>query len=116
LIKELTGTEDYQQGHGHDLYRRGLYTFWKRTVAPPVMIAFDAAGRETCTVRETRTNTPLQALTLLNDVTFLEASRALAQCAMIESGRKIEERLTLMFRLTTGRRPQPAELAVLRAG
>ena len=116
LIKELTGTEDYQQDHGHDLYRRGLYTYWKRTVAPPTMLAFDAAGRETCTVRETRTNTPLQALTLLNDVTFLEAARNLAQRAMIEGGATNEDRLTLLFRLATGRRPQTAEMTVLRAG
>jgi hypothetical protein len=116
LIKELTGTEDYQQDHGHDLYRRSLYTFWKRTVAPPAMAAFDAAGRETCAVRETRTNTPLQALTLLNDVTFLEAARALAQRAMTEGDKTVDGRLTLMFRLTTGRPPRGAELAIIRAG
>jgi len=116
LIRELTGTEDYQQGHGPDLYRRGLYTFWKRTVAPPEMLAFDAAGRETCTVRETRTNTPLQALTLLNDVAFVEAARALAQRAMAEGGPSVEGRLTRMFRLTTGRRPRPEEVVVLRGG
>src|SRR5262249_7396205 len=62
LVKELTGTEDYVQDHGETLYRRSLYTYFKRTVAPPTMMTFDAAGRETCVVRETRTNTPLQAL------------------------------------------------------
>ncbi len=116
LIRELTGTEDYAQDHGQALYRRGLYTFWKRTVAPPAMAAFDAAGRETCSVRETRTNTPLQALTLLNDVTFLEAARALAQRAMTTGGTTAEERLSLLFRLATGRRPHPAEMTVLHTG
>src|SRR5436305_1392999 len=59
--------------------RRRLYTFWQRTVGPPSMVTFDAAGRDTCIVREVRTNTPLQALSLLNDVTFVEAARVLAE-------------------------------------
>ncbi|MFM8219790.1 MAG: DUF1553 domain-containing protein, partial [Planctomycetaceae bacterium] len=71
LWKELSDT-DYVPGQGADLYRRGLYTFWKRTVAPPLMVTFDAAGRETCIVRESRTNTPLQALTLMNETSFVE--------------------------------------------
>jgi hypothetical protein len=116
LIRELTGTEDYEQGHGADLYRRGLYTFWKRTVAPPVLVTFDASGRETCSVRDTRTNTPLQALALLNDVTFVEASRALAQRTMREGGATVNDRLTLLFRLPLSRSPTAAELRVLRAG
>jgi hypothetical protein len=116
LVKELTGTEDYKQDHGENLYRRSLYTFWKRTVAPPAMVTFDAAGRETCVVRETRTNTPLQALTLMNDVAFVEAARNLAQRALLEGGATAEERLTLAFRLVLARRPSEAELRVLRAG
>jgi hypothetical protein len=113
LVKELTGTEDYKQDHGPSLYRRSLYTFWKRTVAPPAMLTFDAAGRETCVVRETRTNTPLQALTLLNDVAFVEAARVLAQRVMTEGGATAEERLAFAFRLATARRPRPEELRIL---
>jgi hypothetical protein len=115
LIKELTGGDDYKQDHGPDLYRRGLYTFWKRTVAPPTMVTFDAALRETCVVRQTRTNTPLQALTLMNDVTFVEAARVLAQRVMREAAAP-EERLTRAFRLLLGRPPRPAELKVLSEG
>jgi hypothetical protein len=113
LWKDLTGTEDYVQDHGESLYRRSLYTFWKRTVPPPVMVTFDAAGRETCIVRETRTNTPLQALNLMNDVTYVEAARVLAQRVMVEAGPAPEERLTLAFRLLTARQPKPAELKIL---
>jgi hypothetical protein len=116
LWKELTGAEEYQQDHGANLYRRSLYTFWKRTVAPPAMMTFDAAGRETCVVRPTRTNTPLQALNLMNDVTYVEAARVLAQRLMREGGATPEERLTLAFRLATGRRPRLAELQVLVRG
>jgi hypothetical protein len=116
LWKELTGTEDYVPDHGEKLYRRSLYTFWKRTVAPPALVTFDAAGRETCVVRQTRTNTPLQALNLMNDVTFVEASRVLAQRAMREGGTTPEGRVTMAFRLATARAPGPAELRVLLDG
>jgi hypothetical protein len=115
LWRELADTE-YRRDSGPSLYRRGLYTYWKRTVAPPGMLTFDAAGREACCVRETRTNTPLQALNLLNDVTYVEAARALAQRALAEGGNTPAERLTRAFRLTTGRRPAFEELAVLLAG
>jgi hypothetical protein len=116
LWKELTGTEDYVQDHGQKLYRRSLYTFWKRTVPPPQMITFDAAGRETCVVRGTRTNTPLQALTLMNDATYVEAARLLAQRVLTEAGPSAEDRLTSAFRLATARRPGPTELNILLEG
>jgi len=115
LWKELADTT-YKQDHGEALYRRSLYTFWKRTVVPPAMATFDAAGREACTVNRSRTNTPLQALTLMNDVTFVEASRNLAERVLREGGAEPADRLTLAFRLVTGRRPGPAELRVLLAG
>ncbi|MCC6420640.1 MAG: DUF1553 domain-containing protein, partial [Gemmataceae bacterium] len=115
LWKDLTN-EDYVQDSGEKLYRRGLYTFWKRTIAPPAMLTFDAAGRETCSVQQTRTNTPLQALNLMNDVTYVEAARRLAERILREGGPTVESRLTLAFRLATARVPRPAELAVLRGG
>ncbi len=100
----------YVQGKGPDLYRRSLYTFWKRTVAPPMMVNFDAAGREACVVRESRTNTPLQALNLMNDVTFLEAARFIGQRMMLEGG---ADRIGWGFRLVTGRTPGAKEREVL---
>ncbi len=105
---------DYEQSHGPDLYRRGLYTFWKRTIAPPMMLNFDAANHESCTVRENRTNTPLQALDLMNDVTFLEAARFLGQRMIKEGGDNPVTRLHYGFRLATGRWPSAAEEQVLR--
>jgi Protein of unknown function (DUF1553)/Protein of unknown function (DUF1549)/Concanavalin A-like lectin/glucanases superfamily/Planctomycete cytochrome C len=114
LVKELHGTDDDVQDHGPNLYRRSLYTHWKRTVAPPGLMTFDAANRETCVVRQTRTNTPLQSLTLMNDVTFVEAARALAERAL-KAKAAPEARLTLAFRFVASRSPQPAELKMLLA-
>ncbi len=105
---------DYVQGHGEDLYRRSLYTFWKRTIAPPEMVNFDAANREICVVRETRTNTPLQALNLMDDVTYVEAARFIGQRMMKEGGATPDARLTYGFRLVTGRFPSAGELGLLR--
>jgi hypothetical protein len=111
----LHGTDDDLQDHGPSLYRRSLYTHWKRTVAPPGMTTFDAANRETCVVRQSRTNTPLQSLTLLNDVTFVEAARVLAQRVLREKVTP-EKRLTLAFRLVTSRQLRPTEFKVMLAG
>ncbi len=112
LWKELTmQTMEYEQGRGEDLYRRGLYTFWKRTVAPPMMVNFDSANREACVVRENRTNTPLQALNLMNDTTFLEAARFIGQRMIKEGG---ADRLGYGFRIVTGRTPNAKEREVLR--
>ena len=112
LWKELSG-QDYVQDKGDKLYRRSLYTFWKRSSPPPSLMNFDAAGREACVVRETRTNTPLQALDLMNDVTYLEASRKLAERVMKERRASPEERIELAFRLATARRPTSREMSVL---
>ncbi|MCY3774895.1 MAG: DUF1549 and DUF1553 domain-containing protein, partial [Candidatus Aminicenantes bacterium] len=106
----------YEQGTGAHLYRRSLYSFWRRTIHPPGMEVFDAPSREVCTSRRERTNTPLQALTLMNDVTYVEAARALAQRLIREGGPTDEDRVEFGFRLVTSRRPEPAEIEVLRRG
>ncbi len=120
LWTELGATElsdsNYVQDHGPDLYRRGLYIFWKRTVPPPSMVAFDAPGRETCVVRDVRTDTPVQALSVLNDVTYVEAARGFAERIMREAGPSPESRVTAAFRAATGRRPRPEELSILLDG
>jgi hypothetical protein len=107
---------DYVQDHGPGLYRRSLYTFWKRTVPPPAMMAFDAPARETCVVRESRTNTPLQALDVLNDVTFVEAARGFAERLLCGPERTPLARLAAAFYRATARRPRPQELAILVDG
>jgi hypothetical protein len=104
----------YVESKGDDLHRRSLYTFWKRTVAPPMMLNFDSANREACVVRESRTNTPLQALDLMNDVTFLESARFIGQRMMKEGGSTPDARLRYGFRLVTGRTPSAPEEGILR--
>jgi hypothetical protein len=116
LWKELTGGEDYHPDRGEGLHRRSLYTFWKRTAPPPMMMNFDAAGRETCVVRELRTNTPLQSLNLMNDVTFLEAARALALRMLREGGATPAERIAYGFELAAARPPKTRESEILADG
>ena len=106
--------QSYEQSQGKDLYRRGLYTFWKRTVPPASLATFDAPDREKCTARRALTNTPLQALVLMNDPTYVEASRALAQRALAEGGKDDDTRLTYVFRLATARKPTGKESGVLK--
>jgi mono/diheme cytochrome c family protein len=106
--------QTYVQDHGPDLYRRTMYTFWKRTSPPPTLATFDAPDRETCTVRRATTNTPLQALVLMNDPTYVEASRKLAERMMKEAGASPEEKIAFAFRLATARKPSEREAGVLR--
>jgi Protein of unknown function (DUF1553)/Protein of unknown function (DUF1549)/Concanavalin A-like lectin/glucanases superfamily/Planctomycete cytochrome C len=113
LWQELAGGGGYVQDKGDALYRRSLYTYWKRTVTPPFMANFDAPNREVCTVYENRTNTPLQALDLMNDVAFLEASRKLAERMMVEGGATPAERLDHGFQLVLGRPPRQTEKRIL---
>ena len=106
--------QTYKQSTGADLYRRTMYTFWKRTAPPPTLSTFDAPDRETCTVRRARTNTPLQALILLNDPTYVEASRKFAERILKEGGATMDERLTFAFRQVVARTPTPRERKLLR--
>jgi hypothetical protein len=113
IWRDLNSYEDYVQGKGEDLYRRSLYTFWKRTIPPPTMVNFDASTRESCVVRTGLTNTPLQALDLMNNVQYLEAARVLAQHMMEEGGATPAARIGYAFRRATARLPRPREEAVL---
>ena len=109
------GMEKWPASTGANRYRRGLYTFWRRTTTYPSFTTFDAPSRDRCIVWRPRTNTPLQALTTLNDPVFVEASVALARRIMRLGGTDLAERTTYGFRLCQGRRPQPEELRKLDA-
>jgi hypothetical protein len=104
----------YTQDHGKDLYRRTMYTFWKRTSPPPALTTFDAPDRETCTVHRSITNTPLQALVLMNDPTYIEASRKLAERMMNQGGPNADTRIAFAFRTATARDPSAEEREVLK--
>src|SRR5262249_54371377 len=106
--------QEYVQSHGKDLYRRSMYTFWKRTVPPAAMSPFDAPDREKCVARRAVTNTPLQALITLNDPTYVEAARAMAQRTLREGGKNVSGRIVYMFRLALARKPSAREAQVLR--
>lgn len=119
LYEQVTagsGTNVYVEGSGADLYRRSMYSYWKRSVPNPAMLVFDAPFREACTLRRPRTNTPLQSLNLMNDPTYVEAARFLAGRILTESEPDIKARLTYGFRLVLARSPRPSEIAVLIDG
>jgi hypothetical protein len=99
---------------GDQQYRRGLYTFWRRSALHPMFAVFDAPTREECTAIRPRTNTPLQALVTLNDPTFVEAARVFAQRIVSDGPDDLDGRLTFAFRTALARRPEPAELQALR--
>ena len=103
----------YQQDKGQQLYRRSLYTFWRRTIPPPTMVNFNSSEREVCVVRKDRTNTPLQALTMMNNVTFIEASRFLAECMMRYSSDD-QTAIEHGFRRLVARKPTGSEIALLQ--
>jgi hypothetical protein len=109
------GTDSvFVQDHGQDLYRRGMYVFWRRSAHYPSFATFDAPNREVCTFLRQRTQTPLQSLVLMNDPAFVEAARGLAQRVLKEEPANLDRRLIRAFRHTLGRKPQPDEVAVLR--
>jgi hypothetical protein len=111
-----SNTVRFKADEGPDkVHRRTLYTFIKRTSPPPQMSTFDAPSREACCVRRERTNTPLQALLLMNDPQYVEAACGLANRVMEEGGEDVSSRATYMFRLCTARLPSPDELAELAA-
>jgi hypothetical protein len=112
-IWKAISNNKYVQDHGENLYRRSLYTYWRRTIPPPTMTAFNSAEREVCEVRKQQTNTPLQALTLMNNKTFVEAARFLAERMLREGGQTPREQLILGYRLATARRPTDRELGLL---
>lgn len=110
----FNNSQKYVPDRGDAQYRRSLYTFWKRQSPPPNMLILDASTREYCVVRRPRTNTPLQALALLNDPQWVEASRAFAQRVLLEGGGTLDSRLAYAFRLVAARPPDRDELGVLR--
>ncbi|KAJ3046808.1 hypothetical protein HK102_013087, partial [Quaeritorhiza haematococci] len=119
LWEELAGGAGegpYVQDKGEGLYRRSLYIYRKRTVPHPVMATFDAPSREICQVKRARTNTPLQALELLNDVVYVEAARSLAALMIEKGGTAPEDRIAYAFRRATAREPNQDERRVLLTG
>ncbi|MEO7652649.1 MAG: DUF1553 domain-containing protein, partial [Bryobacteraceae bacterium] len=115
-LSVVTDRKLYEQSKGEDLWRRSVYTFWKRTVPPPALTTFDAPTREFCVVKRSLSSTPLQALALLNDETYTEASRMLAEQMITEGGTTPRARLAYAFERATARPPSAAEIAVLQAG
>jgi hypothetical protein len=118
IWEETTGggggsTAQYKQSTGKDLYRKSLYTFWKRTVPPPSMMTFDATSRDLCTVKRQETNTPLQALVLLNDPQLIEASRVLAANTFKLFPKQNKEQIAHIFQKATSRLPDEEEVTML---
>src|SRR6185436_7221847 len=104
----------WEHDHGESLYRRGLYTWWQRSFMHPSLLAFDAPSREECTAERTRSNTPQQALTLLNDPTYVEAARIFGQRIMKECvSSDVATRVKWAWRMALGRQPRAEEVAVL---
>ena len=111
----LGGNVRFRQDTGENLYRKSMYTYWKRSAPAPSMTIFDAPTREKCMVERPRTNTPLQALVTLNDPQFTEAARNLAQRMIKEGGQSAQERVTYGYRLVTARQPKPIVANILVA-
>ena len=106
-------TREWQKDAGDGLYRRGVYTYWCRTFLHPSLLAFDASTREECVAERVRSNTPQQALVLLNDPTYVEAARAFAERILRDGGKDTAARLQFAFRHSLHRAPRPAEIKLL---
>jgi hypothetical protein len=104
----------YKQDKGEKLYRRSMYTYWRRTLPPPTMMTFNAAAREVCIVRNDKTITPIQALTMMNNVTFVEAARFLAERVLKIEGLSNDDRIEMAFRMVISRAPDQGEMRQLR--
>ena len=115
FLRPEIGMDEWPVSEGPELYRRGVYTFWRRVCTYPTFATFDAPSREVCVARRPRTNTPLQALAGLNDPTLLEAARAFAQRILSEGGSDPKQQLEFAFRTCLGRLPTASETARLRA-
>lgn len=102
--------ETWKTSPGEDKYRRGIYTFWRRTMPHPMMVNFDAPSREYCVLKRSRSNTPLQALNTLNDPEFIECAQAIARKVASKPGFDVKARATYAFRLVLARVPQPKEV------
>ena len=113
LWRESGTGKSYNQSTGDGLYRRSLYTFWKRTAPPPTMLTLDATSRESCTPRRELTTTPLQALVSLNDPQYVEASRVLAETLIAKHESDTDSRWTELFRRLVSRSPSGSERKVL---
>lgn len=113
-IWESISNNKYVQDRGESLYRRSLYTYWRRTIPPPTMLTFNAAEREVCIVQKGHTNSPLQALTLMNNVAFVEASRMMAERILREGGGTLDQQIAYGFRLAIARYPSSRELKLLK--
>src|SRR5260370_20625956 len=109
LWQDVYRGDNWMTSKGEDKYRRGIYTFWRRTNPYPSMTTFDAPSREFCVLRRSRSNTPLQALTTLNDPAFVEAAQALARRVAGAPATDLKQRASRAFRLCLARAPQPKE-------
>ncbi|MDA7657560.1 DUF1553 domain-containing protein, partial [Verrucomicrobia bacterium] len=108
------GTRKWNQSEGEKNYRRGLYVYWRRSIPYASFVTFDAPSRETCTVKRPRTNTPLQALVLMNDPVYVEAACSFGLRIMAEGGDKLDERIRFAFRVALSREPSDDELSEIR--
>ena len=109
FLRPEIGVDEWPVSIGSDLYRRGIYTFWRRVCTYPTFATFDAPSRDVCVSRRPRSNTPLQALAALNEPTLLEAARVFAQRILLHGGDDANQQMDYAFRLCTSRQPTPAE-------